>query len=165
MERISYSMDLIALSITFMLWFILCAFFTRHLMRNRDNVKNIFRNRKTIIYLFAGSIVFPIISKLSFNICDGLFLNTCMGDESWSAFERSVSQGFGVFAGLLWYGAFIILTLVFLIGLINPQYVKFEKRINIFVFSFLILFYSGFMVLVFLTTTNFALSGHVYTYC
>ncbi|PTL99088.1 MAG: hypothetical protein DA407_17090 [Bacteroidetes bacterium] len=92
-------------------------------------------------------------------------MNTCQGDESWQAFERSVSQSYATLAGGLWIIIFCLFLIIFVIGLIKPSLVKYEKRLNIFITSFLILCYSGFMIIVFLMTTGFALSGHIYTNC
>ena len=158
-------MDSIAFFNTFLLWLVLNYFLIRLVLKNRNNLNRMFLNKKYCIRLLIATIILPFISFLSFKVCNHLFMNTCHGHESWSAFERSVSQNYAVIAGILWFIIFCLFLIIFLIGLIKPSLVKYEKRINIFTTSFVILFYSGFMVIVFLMTTGFALSGHVYTNC
>lgn len=165
MKDTFYSIDGIAIFVTFFLWLILCVYSITLILKNRNNLSHVLNDKQKLRYLLIGSILFPIISRISFRICDDLFMNTCHGLEAYYAFERSVSQGFGVFAYLMWIIVFLIMSIIFLLGLINPKYVKFEKRLNIFLTSFLILTFSGTMALIFLATTNFAVSGHIYTDC
>ena len=155
MDNQSNEMDLLAALITLVLWLALSVLSVKLIFKHRNNLKFILSDKKELIYLLIGSIVLPIISRLSFVICDKFDEGIC----SLETFENNVSQAFGILALLIWLSTFFILSIVFLIGLINPKYIKYEKRINIFVTSFLILFYSGIMTLVFLITTNFGIGS------
>ena len=155
MDDQSNGMDLLAVFITFVLWLVLSVLSAKFIFKHRNNLKFILSDKKERIYLLIWSIVLPIISRLSFDICDKFDRGIC----SLETFENNVSQGFGILALLIWLSTFFILSIIFLIGLINPKYIKYEKRLNVFVTSFLILFYSGIMILVFLMTTNFGIGS------